>query len=90
MPEVFVARHRSSTVVSCSYSFGEGIFIRELAPIRWDTSVARGMISDIERGELANVKYWLCAGAELDNANGASAKELCKTALMAAWAMQRR
>jgi hypothetical protein len=88
MPEVLVATPLNSSAVTRSYSFGNGISIRELSPIRWDVAIIKSDVSEREREELAKTKYWLCAAKEYEHAYDSDDNELVSMAYAAAMALQ--
>lgn len=88
MPEVLVATPLKYSSVTRAYEFADGICIRELSPILWDISIVKGLISERERQELANAKYWLCAKQDYDYVHGDVGNELYGKALNAALALQ--
>jgi hypothetical protein len=88
MPEVIVATPLKYSAVTRPYTFADGISIRELSPILWDVSIVRGFVSDRERDDLANTRYWLCASAEYENTYGSAGDELYGSSRHAALALQ--
>jgi hypothetical protein len=88
MPEVLVATPLKHGSVSRPYEFADGISIRELSPILWDVSTVKGFISEDERAEIANARFWLCASQNYEHICGDVGNELYAKARYAAWAMQ--
>ncbi|HTU44874.1 MAG TPA: hypothetical protein VMF91_07420 [Bryobacteraceae bacterium] len=88
MPDVLVATPLKYSDVSRPYTFSDGISIRELSPILWDTSIAKIYVSEHERGELAKVKYWLCVAKEVEYPYGGPDKDLYEKAQHAMSALQ--
>jgi hypothetical protein len=88
MPEVLVATPLKYSTVLSPYEFADRISIRELSPIRWDASIVKGFISERERGDLANTRYWLCAAKEYAHVYGDVGDELYYAAHHAAMALQ--
>ncbi|MEZ5401277.1 MAG: hypothetical protein R2729_16525 [Bryobacteraceae bacterium] len=86
MPEVIVATPLKT--VSRPYSFGEGISIRELTEIRWDSATVKNVIAEQEREELRETKFWLVAAKEYDTAFGSNSDELYDLAWIAAMSLQ--
>jgi hypothetical protein len=88
MPKVLVATPLRYSAVSKSHEFANGISIRELTPIRWDVSIVKGFISDREREDLANTRYWLCAAKQYEHSFGDVGDELYEAAHHAAMTLQ--
>jgi hypothetical protein len=88
LPEVLVATPLKSSDATRPYTFGDGISVRELAPILWDISIAKTFISPHEQNELANTRYWLCASKEVDHVYGNVGDDLYPHAAYAMWALQ--
>jgi hypothetical protein len=88
MREVIVATPLKHYVVSHPDTFADGVSIRELAPIRWDISIAASGVSQRERDALAETKYWLCVAKEYDDGYTATGDELYPLAHDAALALQ--
>jgi hypothetical protein len=88
MPYLLVATPLKHSAVSKSYEFANGISIRELSPIRWDVSIVKGFISEREREELVNSRYWLCAAKQYDQFFGDTGDDLYDAAYHAAMALQ--
>ena len=86
--EVLVATPLRHFAVSAPYAFADGISIRELSPIRWDSSIVKSTVSEQERESLAATKYWLVAAKEYDNVYGSVGDELYARALSAAMTLQ--
>jgi len=76
MHVVLVATPLKYSAVSRPYEFADGISIRELSSIRWDVSIVKGFISEREREDLANTRYWLCAAKEYEHVFGDVGDEL--------------
>jgi hypothetical protein len=88
MHEVLVATPLKYSAVSRQYEFADGISIRELSSIRWDVSIVKGFISEREREDLANTRYWLCAAKEYEHVFGDVGDELYDATHHAAMALQ--
>jgi hypothetical protein len=88
MPEVIVATPLKHGSVSRPYSFGDGISIRELGPIRWDVAIVKSTISERERETFAKTKYWLVAAKEYEHVYGSVGEELYDAARSAAMTLQ--
>ena len=88
MHEVLVVTPLKFSAVSKPYEFTNGISIRELAPIRWDVSIVKGVVSEREREDLANTRYWLCAAKQYEHVLGDVGDELWDAARHAAMALQ--
>jgi hypothetical protein len=88
MHEVLVATPLKYSAVSRPYEFADGISIRELPSIRWDVSIVKGFISEREREDLANTRYWLCAAKEYEHVFGDVGDELYDATHHAAMALQ--
>ena len=88
MPEVLVATPLSGSVVTCPYTFQDGISIRELSRILWDDSVAKCSVSETELRDLKETKYWLCASKEAEHVYGSVCDDLQPKARNAMWALQ--
>lgn len=88
MREALVATPLKYLAVTKPYVFDDGISIRELSPIPWDISNVKGFVSETEREELANTRYWLCASKEYEYIHGDIGTDLYAKARYAAWALQ--
>lgn len=88
MPEVLVATPLKSSAVTHPYTFHDGISIRELTPILWDTSIAKTFISARECAELAGTRHWLCASKEVEHVYGNVGDDLYPQAMYAMSALQ--
>lgn len=87
-PEVIVGTPLKYGTVSRPYTFGDGICIRKVAPILWDSSIAKHVISRHERSELEGDRYWLCAVEEMERATETDGDHLYRKARHAMWALQ--
>lgn len=88
MHKVLVVTPLKFSAVSKSYEFTNGISIRELSPIRWDVAIVKGFVSQREREDLANTRYWLCAAKEYEHGFADVGDELWDAAHHAAMALQ--
>jgi hypothetical protein len=88
MPEILVATPLKSSSVSGTYTFPDGICIREISPILWDISITKTFISAREMEELAQTQYWLCARGEQDYQKPTQGSDLRDKAEYAASALQ--
>ena len=86
MHEVFVATPLKFSAVSRAWQFANGISIRTLPQIRWDVPTVKAFISEHDRADLANTRYWLCA--EKGREYGDVGHELDDAAYYAAMALQ--
>jgi hypothetical protein len=88
MHEVLVVTPLKHSAVSRPYDFANGISIREISPICWDVSIVKRLVSEREREDLANRRYWLCAAKEYEHVYGHVGDELYEAAFHAAMALQ--
>src|ERR1019366_7216439 len=88
MREVLVATPLKPGVVRRTYAFGDGIAVRELSPILWDTSIPKTLISAHERDQLAQARYWLCASKEVECVYRGVGDDLYAKAMYAMSALQ--
>ena len=85
MNEVLVATPLKYSAVSRPYELADGISIREISSIRWDVSSVKGFISERDREDLADTRYWLCAAKHVFGDVG---DELYEATTHAAMALQ--
>ncbi|HLH00984.1 MAG TPA: hypothetical protein VKX49_32065 [Bryobacteraceae bacterium] len=64
MPLDIVATPLRNGTVTRRYDLGNGIEIRQLAPIRWDVAIVKSEVCEREREDLARITHWLCATRE--------------------------
>lgn len=88
MAHVLVATPVSHFDVGQPHTFSNGISIRELNNVLWETSISRWYISDEEERHLRNAKYWLCVSKHYEELTPASGQELFAAARCAMWALQ--
>jgi hypothetical protein len=88
MREVFVATPLNSSAVRAEHQFGNGISIRAISPILWETAVSKRYLSEHQRDKLSDVRYWLCASDEYPDGVNDVGHELYDKAIQAALAAQ--
>jgi hypothetical protein len=88
VPEILVASPLRPDAVSQPYTFPGGISIRALTSIRWDVSIVKSFISERERREIENTRYWLCASREVDRPADDDTDDLYELARYALWTTQ--
>jgi hypothetical protein len=88
MPEIIVATPLHHGIVDQTYSFGDGISIRKLAPILWDKATVKRYVSDDERDYMDEDRYWLCSAKEVEYVLPDTGDELYAKSRYAAWALQ--
>ncbi|MGH9665399.1 MAG: hypothetical protein ACRD9L_13330, partial [Bryobacteraceae bacterium] len=88
MPEALVAIPVKLSTATHSYTFKDGISIREISPLLWDTARRKSFISDDEWDTLKITHYWLCASKNVDDVDGGTCADLYDKAMYAAWALQ--
>src|SRR5271154_1228275 len=67
MQTVLTATPIRNGLFSNEFNFGGGFAIRQIGPILWDLSTAKGFMSDDERSKLSNTRYWLCSTKDYDS-----------------------
>ena len=85
---MLVATPLKSSAVTRPYTFSDGISIRKLSRIRWDSCIIKALVSTDERKALASTDYWLCASKEVEHVYGDVGDDLYPKAMYAMSAVQ--
>lgn len=88
MPEVVVATPLTDSLISRPHYFAEGISIRQISSIRWDSVIVRDAFSNDEIQLLSDAQYWLCVSKEYEGVVDDGRHELDDAAHQAAIALQ--
>ena len=67
MQEVIVATPLSYDHLTKPHNFRNGISVCGIDPILWKKALVKDVISEWEKEDLANTKYWLCVAEQVGN-----------------------